>query len=222
MQSGCYGQYVGKIVLQLNGKERKVINASANNLKAKSTCKTENIDIKNAISKYSKEMEVSKEVLGVSGETVYQNEGGKWAANVIATYEDAVVGIINSGGIRRNGFPLEIDKDITYGDIFEIMPFENKIKVVSIKGYELEKLANYSGLFISDSLSKRNGTVYINDEPIDANEYYRVATIDYLYEKTNYPFKTGLNPVDTDILFRDALAEAVKKKVSEKGKFYTN
>ena len=222
VQSGCYGQYVGKIVLQLNGKERKVINASANNLKAKTTCKTENIDIKNAISKYSKEMEVSKEVLGVSGETVYQNEGGKWAANVIATYEDAVVGIINSGGIRRNGFPLEIDKDITYGDIFEIMPFENKIKVVSIKGYELEKLANYSGLFISDSLSKQNGTVYINGEPIDANEYYRVATIDYLYEKTNYPFKTGLNPVDTDILFRDALAEAVKKKVSEKGKFYTN
>ena len=71
-------------------------------------------------------------------------------------------------------------------------------------------------------MSKQNGTVYINGEPIDANEYYRVATIDYLYEKTNYPFKTGLNPVDTDILFRDALAEAVKKKVSEKGKFYTN
>lgn len=220
VQSGCSGEYIGKIVLSLNGKDHSVESSSANYLKAINVCKNENIDIKNAINKYQHEIDVSKEILGISGTKVYRDDGGKWAANVIASIEDAEVGIINSGGIRRNGFPIEVNQTITYGNIFAIMPFENKIRLVSIKGYELERLANYDGLYISDSLTRENGKVLVNGEPIEANEYYRIATIDFLYEKTSYPFKKGLNSVDTGLLFRDVLANAVKEKVKESGKFY--
>ena len=64
-----------------------------------------------------------------------------------------------------------------------------------------------------------DGIVYINNEELDDNKYYKVATIDFLYEKSNYPFKYGNNGYDTNILFRDALVEAVKESVKENGKF---
>ena len=54
---------------------------------------------------------------------------------------------------------------------------------------------------------------------IDRNKYYKVVTIDFLFEQTNRPFLNGVNRVDTDDVFRDVLAQAVRDNVSENGKF---
>lgn len=218
VQSGSYGKYIGKIVLKLNGKTRSVEDGFASNLKASKVCKTENTQIKNIINSYSKELTAAKEELGISGATINKDQGAKWAANVIASFEDAEVGLINSGGIRKNGFPIEANSTITYGDIFEIMPFENMIKVVSIKGRDLKMIAGF--LVVSDSLKITGDNVFINDNLVEDEEYYRVATIDFLYEKDNYPFKKGIDPVDTNVLFRDALASAVRDYMKSHDKFY--
>lgn len=218
VQSGSYGKYIGKIVLKLNGKTRSVEEGFASNLKASRVCKTENAQIKNIINNYNREITASKEELGISGTTINKDQGAKWAANVIANFEDAEVGLINSGGIRRNGFPIAANSIITYGDIFEIMPFENMVKVVSIKGKDLKIIADF--LVFSSSLKKTNDGLYINNILVEDENYYRVATIDFLYEKDNYPFKRGLNPVDTNVLFRDALANAVRDYMKSHDKFY--
>lgn len=217
VQSGSYGQYIGKITLKIYNRTKDVFDAESINLRVTHTEESE--EIKEAINKYQNEIEASLEYLGKSGEYIGKDKGGKWASNVICQVGNATVGIVNGGGIRSNGFPIKENDDVTYGDIFEMMPFENEIRTVEIKGSELRKLYSYDSLYISDTMRLVNGVLSINNEPLDDSKYYKVATIDFLYEKSNYPFKYGKNGHDTNILFRDALVEAVKTSSKENGLF---
>ena len=109
---------------------------------------------------------------------------------------------------------------ITYGDIFEIMPFENMVRIVELRGdVILSKLLPYNGssYYISNNVNCNANT--IDGVKIDSNKYYKVVTIDYLFEQTNKPFLSGANRVDTNDVFRDVLAQAVRDNVSENGKF---
>ena len=138
VQSGSYGQYIGKITLKIYNRTKDIFDADSINIRVTHT--EESQEIKEAISKYSEEVEASLEYLGKSGEYISKDKGGKWASNVICKAGNASVGIVNGGGIRSNGFPIKENDDVTYGDIFEMMPFENEIRTVEIKGSELRRL----------------------------------------------------------------------------------
>lgn len=217
VQSGCYGQYVGKITLTVFNKTKEVVSSDVTNLKATSYCYTPDENIDNIINKYQDEISKANEELGYSATFVTKDLGGAWCSNVIRDAGEAEVGIVNTGGIRANAFPINIGDLITYGDIFEMMPFENKIVSVSIKGSELINLIDYSGLFVSTNVDRENKL--LDGKKIENNEYYRVATIDFLFEKNNYPFKRGINVTKYDVLFRDAIAEATKANIMVNGKF---
>lgn len=78
--------------------------------------------------------------------------------------------LINKGGIRadmKNG-------DLFVRDVFNLLPFENEMVVVELKGNLLLKIVKQVRLY--SSLSK------MNIQTIDPNAIYRLVTLDYLTE----------------------------------------
>ena len=220
VQSGSYGRYVGSVVLTYDYEHKKVTDESVTNLRAKNNCKITDSNIDNMFSKYQEYVDIANEELGVSGVTIYQPTGGLFCADSLVEKFDVDFGICNRGGIRGSGFPIYGGDMITYGDVFEIMPFENNVVIVELLGSVIINRL-FSGAdsyyFISTNVNVDSRT--INGVKIDTYKYYKVATIDYLYEKPEQPFMDGKGAYNTSILFRDVIAEAVKNNVKENGRF---
>lgn len=99
----------------------------------------------------------------------------------------ADVALINIGGLRSN-----LNKgNITFGNIYEILPFENSLCILYLKGKHLKELANnivwaggegVSNLRITANKEKQVLTAHIGGQPIDEEKVYTVATVDYLAE----------------------------------------
>lgn len=122
-----------------------------------------------------------------------------WAAK---DYNETVdLGIYNMGGVRA-----DLPKgEITYGDVLDIAPFENKIAFTTLSGTDLLELfaqiAAVGGEGVSHSvrlvISDTNELISaaVDGQPIDPNRDYRIATIDYLLGGTDKmeAFKKGRN-----------------------------
>ena len=120
-----------------------------------------------------------------------------WAAKDYNEQPD--FGIYNMGGVRA-----DLPKgEITYGDVLDIAPFENKIAFVTMSGDALLELlgqiAAVGGEGMSHSMrmvitkDKKLVSATINGEPIDPARSYRITTIDYLLGGTDKmeAFKKG-------------------------------
>ncbi|WP_250432648.1 5'-nucleotidase C-terminal domain-containing protein [Hanstruepera flava] len=103
------------------------------------------------------------------------------------TGNDIDMVLVNHGGIRS----IISKGDITIRTAYEIMPFENSIVVVGLKGERINELINYltqakrahpiSGLKLTVDEAFNVIDATIKGEPIDVNKIYYVATNDYLY-----------------------------------------
>ena len=122
-----------------------------------------------------------------------------WAAKDYGETVD--LGVYNMGGVRA-----DLPKgDVTYGDVLDIAPFENKIAFTTLKGSDLlqlfEEMASVGGEGVSSSVRLViNGkcklvSATVNGKPVDKNRDYRLATIDYLLGGTDKmtAFKLGRN-----------------------------
>jgi 2',3'-cyclic-nucleotide 2'-phosphodiesterase (5'-nucleotidase family) len=122
--------------------------------------------------------------------------------------------MLNNGGLRTSLPAGAISK----GKIFELMPFENMLVVLTISGAQMKNLLAYigksKGVPVSGMQMKIDSEggvkqVMIGGLPFDENKNYRVATSDYLAgggDKMGF-FK---NPVSNELLsrkLRDALIE---------------
>jgi 2',3'-cyclic-nucleotide 2'-phosphodiesterase (5'-nucleotidase family) len=107
-----------------------------------------------------------------------------WAAQFYD--EEPVFAIYNTGGIRA-----DLTRGaVTYGDVLDIAPFENKIAFMTLKGSDLlelfQQIAARGGEGVSSAVRMvitKDGklvSVTLNGEEIDADNDYRLATIDYL------------------------------------------
>lgn len=99
----------------------------------------------------------------------------------------ADMGLVNVGGLRNS----LAEGDITYGNIFEILPFENSLCILTMKGENVKELirniinANGEGIsnaYIEINKEKTILDMKIGGEPIDDERLYEVATVDYLAE----------------------------------------
>lgn len=110
-------------------------------------------------------------------------------------------GIYNMGGVRA-----DLPKGtVTYGDVLDVAPFENKISFITLKGDAVRELfaqiAATGGEGMSHAVRMvitKDGkleSATINGEPIDPQKDYRVTTIDYLLGGTDKmeAFKKGTN-----------------------------
>jgi 2',3'-cyclic-nucleotide 2'-phosphodiesterase (5'-nucleotidase family) len=109
-----------------------------------------------------------------------------WAAKDYG--EQPVLGVYNRGGVRA-----DLTKgDVTYGDILDVAPFENKICFVTLTGEQLMKLFAQIAKRGGEGVSKGTELVITKDgqlvsarlhgKEIDPTAEYRVTTINYLLE----------------------------------------
>lgn len=146
----------------------------------------------------------------------YTYEGGNdWAkANGFPSVDASV---INIGGIRTN-----IGKgDILLKHIFEVMPFENELVIVKIKGKDMDGLFNYyaetqknnpvSHLVIETTQGKISRGL-INNQPIDSHKDYYIATSDYLaLGGDNMKFFSKGELIATGLKLRDVFISKFKQ-----------
>ena len=120
-----------------------------------------------------------------------------WAAKEYG--EQPAFGLYNMGGVRA-----DLPKgNVTYGDVLDVAPFENKIAFITLKGDVLldlfRQIASTGGEGLSHSVRMvitqdlQLKSVTINGQPIDPQKDYRIATIDYLLGGTDKmeAFKRG-------------------------------
>ena len=105
--------------------------------------------------------------------------------------EEPVLGIYNMGGIRA-----DLTKgNVTYGDVLDVAPFENKICFVTLNGEQMvtlfQQMAKRGGEGVSRGLElviegpEKDGkvkSVRLHGKEIDPKAEYRIATINYLLE----------------------------------------
>lgn len=124
----------------------------------------------------------------------------------------ADVCLLNNGGLRAS-LP---QGNITRRNIFELMPFDNEMVVVTISGAKMWELIRFvtasggmpiAGMNVGMKPDKSPGKVLVNGEPFDSTKTYKVLTSDYLahggdkmlflkdpiaYETTGYLIRTAL------------------------------
>lgn len=97
----------------------------------------------------------------------------------------AQVCILNNGGLRAS-LP---QGNVTRGNVFELMPFDNEIVVVTITGNKMWDLVKFAaasggvpiaGMRIGLKPDKTPGEVLIGGMPFDSTKTYKVMTSDYL------------------------------------------
>lgn len=220
VQSGDNGLYIGRISLEIDPRSKKVLDAAAENIPA-SAYQTESTAINNLFTEYREIIQEAKTVLGPAANTIYQAQAALWVANVLRDYGDADLGIINSGGIRYDAFPIMKGASVTYDNIFRMLPFDNNIVLVRIPGSALKSLdsMNHSLVFSTNYLTS---PLRIDGNEIRDEEYYTVATVDYVFEKDYYPFINGEDIDYTGVILRDILIEKVGESVAASGKWYLN
>ena len=96
------------------------------------------------------------------------------------------IGIYNMGGIRA----AFTEGEVTYGDVVDVAPFENKICFLTLAGDKLlelfQQIASTRGEGVSHGVElviTDDGQLtkaLFNGQPVDAKKSYRIATLDYL------------------------------------------
>lgn len=133
------------------------------------------------------------------------------------------IALVNYGGIRTNAMQAG---NITTGTIYELMPFDNLLVLVTLDGKQLQQLlthiAGRGGWPISGGSyiikNKAAIDVTIAGEPLKATNNYTIALSDYVANGgDDCSFLTTIPQVNNGYLLRDAIIGYVKS-VSASGK----
>ncbi|AIT10151.1 2', 3'-cyclic nucleotide 2'-phosphodiesterase [Candidatus Francisella endociliophora] len=136
-------------------------------------------------------------------------------ADIVKNQTDSDIGLLNGNGVRRS-LPKG---DITYGMIYESMPFDNMIVTFDIKGKDLLDVIKHSiiqkgdvttgvlaGADIQLDKSANIQKVVINGKPLKKNKIYKLATMDFIYTGGDgFSFRGVSNYKDTNITVRDMI-----------------
>ncbi len=126
------------------------------------------------------------------------------------------IAIVNLGGLRTQ-IPAG---NITVRNIFELMPFENELVILWLKGDKLLELLNFfaeiggqgvSGIRMKIENNKATN-ILINNEPLDVNKTYSIATNDYLAGGNDKMLQLAQydKRINTGIKIRNMLLDYVK------------
>ena len=156
---------------------------------------------------------------------------GNWMADVYleeakTKFPKAQIGLVASGGIRAG---IQTGP-FTIGNAFEIMPFENELVVLAIKGSVLSEIVaehnkskklNFSGILVS--LKSANSTISLDGIITHPDSTYYLATSDYLANGGDNltMLKKRTEIFYTKIKVRTAIIEHIQKLSETKKKINT-
>jgi len=127
--------------------------------------------------------------------------------------------LLNNGGIRAS-LPKG---NITTKSAYELMPFENGLVVIALKGEQIFELVDYfiaakkphplSGITFTIGKDDTAKNILIQGKPVEKERIYYVATNDYLAnggDNMNF-FKKGVQRFDLDYKLRNILIDYFKE-----------
>ena len=123
------------------------------------------------------------------------------------------VAFMNSGGIRLPDLP---PGSVTQGKVFELMPFDNLMVVLTLKGsllkQYLDTLAANDGVIGSgirvQIVNRTAQQIMVTGKPLDLNSDYIVVHSDYVVMNSN--LLKNINRTTSDYLLRDAIIDYIK------------
>jgi len=128
----------------------------------------------------------------------------------------------NYGGVRVNSVAAG---PVTIGSVYELMPFDNTLYILSMTGAEVQmlfdKIAESNGWPVSRSVSfttefGKAAGLKINNKEIDLDAVYQVAMPDYVANGgDNMDFLKDCPKVETGKLVRDILISYVKRQTAQ-------
>lgn len=134
------------------------------------------------------------------------------------TGENVDIAITNKGGLRSNISA----GTITFGDIYNVFPFENTLALLTLKGEQLMQLCNeiasvggeaIAGMRLVITPQGDLVSVTVAGQPVDMERDYRVATSDYLSQGNDKMTALALGTarvVKNDITIRDLMVRYIK------------
>jgi len=134
------------------------------------------------------------------------------------------IGIMNVGGLRSDIYA----GDLKLGDIYRVFPFENTLAIVELKGSQVEELVHqlegkrleaFSGITCTLKVEKGKtadgesfekitaSDIKVGGKPIDPEQIYYIATIDYLAEGNDgmQAMTKAVKYTNTGILLRNLM-----------------
>ncbi|QIB26950.1 5'-nucleotidase C-terminal domain-containing protein [Caloranaerobacter azorensis] len=231
IQAYKHGRMIGHITLYYDTKAKKVV---GNNIELIEVRKGNlNIEpdakVQAMVDKYNEELKpIFGKVIGKAETDIlrdYNNESamGNWITDVMRKKANVQIAFTNAGGIRAD----LTAGDITIGNIFEAMPFDNTIVTGEMTGAQIKAILEqsvtlYKGMlqisgikFTYDSTKpegERVIDIYLEDgTPIEMDKTYTVATNDFLSGgQDGFVTLKEIKWTNTFILLRDALIENIR------------
>lgn len=222
IQSGANGTAVGRVQIELN-LAGEVIGATAKNLYPATVygadqafeprLTTSNQVIADLILTYVEEISpLLNEVIIQSGASYSRDQLTYYMAELIRVSANADIGFHNFGGTRDSLSSLE---NITVATLYDIFPFDNKVKTVSLLGSDIKDFIDQTGGDVAAAYKAGFSYQMILD-----NEYYFVSTNEYIFDKVDNPFIYGANPIDTGVVIRDVLEDVLRNQAEVHDYFY--
>ncbi len=129
--------------------------------------------------------------------------------------------VLNYGSLR-NSLP---QGDITKGRVFELMPFENEIVIVTLDGANTQKLFNVIGekggmpvsgmkMALNDKIPSE---IFIGENKFDISKTYKIVTGDYLAnggDKMDF-FKSASKVEYLNYKIRDAIIDYIREETAK-------
>lgn len=184
--------------------------------------------VESLVAPYREEVTVKmSEIVGSApvamGKGDYESPLGNFVVDLQVTQSEPIYGkpidlsVTTQGGLR---VPLP-QGNITTGHIFELMPFENEMVVLTLSGESVQKLFDDAAarkiIYIGNATyTVANGKaqeIKIKGQPIDANKTYTLLTSDYLAgggDKLDM-LKNPLKYEKLGLLLRDAIHRHIQQ-----------
>jgi len=155
------------------------------------------------------------EPIGYAAEAIDQRSPSlsRWVTESWRSELGADVGLVNAGAIRQSLPKGTISK----ATLWSILPFDNKLVVVRLKGRDLTPNLDRRSAVASGVVKAADGRYRLESgAPIDPEGTYSVATIDYLYlDGAGYTFHDRAVSADTTGRdWRDPVVAWTKKQRS--------
>lgn len=196
-----------------------------------------NSDIENFVAPYRNHIDNDLDsILAYAPETLdkskpvakWQTPIGNLLADITLQYADSILfkrykrhadaALLNHGGIRA----ILPKGNVTARTAYEIMPFENSVVVIALKGEQLFDIARYivlekkphplAGMHIALDKDNNVKMVTVKGVPVSENKVYNIATSDYLSnggDNMNF-FKKALATYDIDYKLRNLIIDYFK------------
>ena len=166
-------------------------------------------DVAEFVSQFAEDLAAQDDVLAVSGVTIHSKDDyADYVGEIMLAAFGTDFSIGNYGGLRSTGGILN-GTEITLSHVYEMIPFDNRVYVVTITGKALYDFytSNESYYYLGQSPNVTPVTGLRN-----SSNLYTLAVIDYVYTGSYFDRARAAvrKETDTGLILRDLLAEDIR------------